>query len=144
MRVRATASALFAVFVVAAVIAGLGLAALEGAAELHPILGILVTGSFFLMIPILIAAAVSAWRETRQPTSQRPESTPRQPFITPTTMFVFGAFAFVVSLALGQIAHSRPLSFTGALVAVLEAAAIPSLVASFVWLLVIWVKQWGR
>jgi cytochrome bd-type quinol oxidase subunit 2 len=144
MRVRATPAALFAAFVVVAVVAGLCLAALEGTDSRHPVLEILLTVSFFSVLPLLIIATVFAWREMPESARQHPESVPRRSVVTPISMFLFGVFALIVSNAFEHVAHARPLSVFGSMVAVLEAAAIPSLVASFVWKLTIWKKQRGR
>ena len=144
MRAPVTPSVLFATFVAVCTIAGLGLSVLEGAVERHPALGLVVILSFFLAFPILIAAAVAVWREVPEQSFQHHAPRSWGPLVSPTTMFTFGVFALLVSLAFERTAHSTPLSLAGTLLAVLEAAAIPSLVASFVWVVVLWAKQRGR
>jgi len=141
MRFRVPPSALFATFVAVSVISGLGLAELEGVGDSYPVLGTVVRVSFFLMIPTLIAAAVSAWRDVSEPSTKNRALSLLNTLVSPTTLFAFGACSLILSLAFDGIARTKPLGVGGALVLILESSAIPSLVASFVWIAVIWFRQ---
>ena len=133
MRLRVPTSVLFALFVLVSVVSGIGLAELEGAKDRHPVLGPMVTVFLVLTLPTLIAASVSAWRDASNSSNESRASSLTRSLVSPMSLFAFGAFSLILSLTFAELARASPLSPGGALVAVLEASAIPSLVTSFVW-----------
>ena len=141
MRKFATPEILFAAFVVVSVIAGLSLAALEGERDRHAGLEALLLLSFFSVIPLLIAAAIAERREVREASEGVHRSSQGSAFLTPLRLFLFGIASEGISRLGQQLASTNHGSLLAILLDVLSAAAMPSILASLIWVLVRWTSR---
>lgn len=129
MRMPPLSPILFATFVLNTIVAGGGLAVLEGHTSEHPILGSFITVSFFLTLPLLVAAAIFAWREEARKTAQDLSLSPK------TRLLTLGIFAALGCC--GILIMSVAPSSLGPFGDVLITSAIPCLVAAAVWSIVL-------
>ena len=140
MRKFATPEILFAAFVVVSVIAGLSLAALEGERDRHAGLEALLLLSFFSVVPLRIAAAIAERREV-QASEGVHRSSQGSAFLTPLRLFLFGIASEGISRLGQQLASTNHGSLLAILLDVLSAAAMPSILASLIWVLVRWTSR---
>jgi len=138
MNKLASPGILFGAFVVAAVVGGISLAALEGQTDRNGVLEALLLISFVSMIPILIAAAVSARREVREGIAGAQRSSKRFPYLTPTRLFLFGVASEGISALTHHFATFEANTPLGIGLGIFTAATVPSFLASMVWALAHW------